>query len=200
MRLKMAALMITLVLVLSACTGGRQTSPEQFVRQHYSGITAYNARGEITADYGDKVYRFAVAISGDLTSGQLEVTAPASVAGTAFRWVDGRGVVSYGDVTLETGGLSPDGLSPVDAMPVVLNALVGGTLVTAGEEQLEGEKVIFLELTPVGFSPEQSTVLVWVEAESCALRRWEITWEGTTVVSCQIAEYSDTTQVDTMEG
>lgn len=199
MRLRMAALMMTLLLVLCACEG-QQTPPEQLVRQHFAALTGFSAQGEITADYGDKVYQFTVSVVGDLYSGTLEVTAPESVAGTAFHWQDGEGVVTFGDLTLETGTLSPDGLSPVDAMPVVLSALTGGTTVTTCTEVLEGEETLFVELIPSGFSAEQSTVLVWLEPERFALRRWEITWEGATVVTCQLTEYSDTTQIDTTEG
>ena len=194
MRQAVAALMMTLLLVLTGCEGQGRPAPEARARQHYAGLTGFSAQGEIRADYGDKVYEFEVSVVGDLTSGTLKVTAPASVAGTSFTWMEGAGAVTYGEITLETGALSPDGLSPVDALPVVLQSLSAGTTVTACRETLEGEEVLFWELAPPNLTAEESTVLVWLDRQDWKLLQWEITSRGTTVVSGTMTQYSDTTE------
>ena len=194
MRQAVAALMMTLLLVVTGCEGQGQPTPEARARQHYAGLTGFTAQGEIRADYGDKVYEFQVSVAGDLNSGTLKVTAPASVAGTSFTWMEGVGAVAYGEITLETGTLSPDGLSPVDAVPVVLQSLATGTTVTACLETLEGEEVLFWELVPPGLTAEESTVLVWLGRQEWDLLGWEITSRGRTVVSGTMTQYSDTTE------
>lgn len=194
MRQALAALMMTLLLLVTGCEGQGQTEPEALARQHYTALTGFTARGEIRADYGDRLYEFGILASGDRSSGTLKITAPASVAGTGFTWRDGAGAVTYEEVTLETGALSPDGLSPVDALPVVLQSMAAGTTVTACRERLEGEEVLFWELIPPNLTAEQSTVLVWLDPATFGLLRWEITSRGTTVVTGILTEYSDTTE------
>jgi len=190
----MAALMMTLLLLLlSGCGGGNETvSQDARLRQNYAGLTSFTGVARVTADYGDKVYQYDISVSGDLSSGTLEVLSPETIAGTGFSWSDGGGVMTYEEVSLETGTLSPDGLSPADAMPLVLNTLATGKQLAAGEETIDGEKTLFLELANASYQEETSTVCVWLAQESGALRRAEITWEGNTVITYSFTEFSYT--------
>lgn len=200
MRLKTAALMMTLLLLLSGCGGGNETtSQDARLRRSYAELTSFAGEARVTADYGDKVYQYDVSVSGDLTSGTLEVRSPEAIAGAGFSWSDGGGVMTYEEVSLETGALSPDGLSPADAMPLILNALATGKQLAAGEETIDGEKTLFLELANVNYQEETSTVCVWLAQESGALRRAEITWEGSTVITCSFTEFSYTFDLSNQE-
>lgn len=199
MRLKLGALMMTLLLALTACgEGSVSSSLDAKLRQQYAGLTGFSARAQVTADYGERVYQYELSLSGDLTQGSLEVISPENIAGTGFSWSDEGGSVSYDGVTLETGSLSSDGLSPTDAMPMILNTLVTGKQLSAGEQSLDGEETVFLELANPAYADESSTVLLWLAREDGAMRRAEVTWEGTTVVTYQFTEftytYEDTNQ------
>ena len=200
MHLRMAALMMTLLLVLTGCGGNANESIEHKVRQNYAALAEFSGRALVTADYGDKVYQYEVEMFGDLDSGSLKVLSPESIAGTGFHWSDDAGSVSYDDVALETGRLSPDGLSPVDAMPLVLEALTTGRLLAFGEEMLEGEETFFLELANPTFQEGAGTVLVWLSPEDHGLRRCEITWDGTTVITCSFTQFTFTTDEYELEG
>ena len=193
MRLKLGALMMTLLLVLTACGEGNVTSSlDAKFRQQYAGLTGFSARAQVTADYGERVYQYELSLTGDLTQGSLEVLSPENIAGTGFSWSDGGGSVSYEGVTLETGSLSSDGLSPTDAMPMILNTLVTGKQLSAGEQTLEGEETVFLELANPAYPDESSTVLLWLAREDGAMRRAEVTREGTTVVTYDFTEFTYT--------
>lgn len=193
MRLKLGALTITLLLALTACGEGSVTAGlDARFRQHYANLTGFTAQAQVTADYGERVYQYELALSGDLTQGSLEVTGPESIAGTSFSWSEGGGAVSYDGVSLETGRLSADGLSPTDAMPMILNTLAAGRQISTGEQVLAGEATVFLELANPAYPDEASTVLAWLAKEDGALRRAEVTMEGTTVVTYDFTAFSYT--------
>lgn len=106
--------------------------------------------------------------------------------------------MSYEGVSLETGALSEDGLSPADAMPMILETLATGRQISTGGQKLDGEDTIYLELANPAYPDESSTVLAWLAREDGALRRAEVTKDGTTVVTCRFTEftytYDDTNQ------
>lgn len=202
MRAKLAAPMMTLLLLvlLAGCGGNGTTAPETRALERYAALTSFSGQAQVTADYGDKVYQYDVTLTGDLASGRLEVTAPKSIAGTGFSWSDGKGSASYGDVTLETGALCPDGLSPVDGMPLILTALTTGKLTSACEETLEGEDTLRLTLANPSYPEGKSEVTVWLSQEDDALRRGEITWEGETVIVYTFTDFTFSTDLQTQEG
>jgi hypothetical protein len=186
---KLAALLIPLLLVLCAC-GGAKENRETLLRQRYCDLTAFAAQAQVTADYGDYLYTYTVTLSGDLTGGSLTVLAPSSIAGTGFSWSEQEGTLTYEEVTLETGPLAQDGLSPVDAMPLMLRALTTGKLCSTGEQTLNGEDTVFLELANPAYGEGESAVLLWLGREDGGLRRGEITWEGTTVITYTFTDFT----------
>ena len=193
MRLRLGALMMTLLLGLTACAGGQGASGwDAKYRSYYAALTGFSGRCVVMADYGTKVYEYELALSGDLTQGEAEVTAPENIAEIRFRWTDEGGTLVYDGVTLETGELSPDGLSPADAMPVVLTALAEGRQISAGEQKLDGEDVIFLELANPKVLDEENRVLCWLAKSDGALRRAEVLSAGMTVVTLVFSEFTYT--------
>lgn len=193
MRLRLGALMMTLLLGLTACAGGQSASGlDAKYRSYYATLTGFSGRCTVTADYGTKVYEYELALAGDLTQGEAEVTAPENIAGVRFQWTDEDGALVYDGVTLETGELSPDGLSPADAAPLVLTALAEGRQLSAGEQKLDGEETVFLELANPKSQDEDNRVLCWLEKSDGALRRAEVLSAGMTVVTLVFSEFTYT--------
>ena len=193
LRFRLGALMMTLLLGLSACAGAQSASGlDAKYRARYAALTEFSGQCTVTADYGSAVYEYAAAISGNLTQGETTVTAPENIAGISFRWTDAAGKLVYDGVTLETGALSPDGLSPADAMPMILNALAAGRQLSTGEQKLDGENVLFLELANPKAEAEDNHVLCWLSCSDGALRRAEVTSGGMTVVTLIFSEFSYT--------
>ena len=182
MRLRLGALMMTLLLGLTACAGGQSASGlDAKYRSYYAALTGFSGRCTVTADYGTKVYEYELALAGDLTQGEAEVTAPENIAGVRFQWADEDGALVYDGVTLETGELSPDGLSPAE-----------GRQLSAGEQKLDGEETVFLELANPKSQDEDNRVLCWLEKSDGALRRAEVLSAGMTVVTLVFSEFTYT--------
>ena len=78
-------------------------------------------------------------------------------------------------MTLETGELSPHGAElRRNAAPLVLTALAQGRQLSAGEQKLDGEETVFLELANPKSQDEDNRVLCWLEKSDGALRRAEV--------------------------
>ncbi len=197
-RIAFVPMMILLLFTLTGCRGAE--APHERYRRDYRDLTAYSGEAKVTADYGDKVYQYCVTIDGDAKGGQIQVTEPESIAGTGYRWEKGSGTATYDDLTLATGHISGDGLSPADAMPVLLEALASGREIAAEEQELNGKQVLFLELGNPNHPEEVSRVQVWLDQTSGALCRGEILWQDKTVITVDFTAFSYTAQQSEIEG
>ncbi len=197
-RIAFVPMMTLLLLLLSGCRGAE--APHERYRRDYQDLTSYEGEAEVTADYGDKVYQYQITLQGNERGGEVEVTEPASIAGTGYRWQKGSCTALCGDITLATGHLSEDGLSPADAMPVLLAALASGREIAAEEQTLDGKDVLFLELSNPNRPEEASRVQVWLDRSNGALCRGEILWQDKTVITVDFNHFSYTAQQTKIEG
>ncbi|MCD8382823.1 MAG: hypothetical protein LUC30_07915 [Clostridiales bacterium] len=194
MRHNRGALMILpIVLLLSGCglLGQSTEAKAQALRAAYQAMAGFRAEAEITADYGDRAYAYTVTLSGDADEGTMTVTAPASIAGTGAAWSGGSASLEYEGISLETGPLSPDGLSPADAMPVILAACQSGSVVESGSPAWgeDGESLYLLLQNPKTADGE-SRVAVWADPETYALRQADILWEENRVISVTFSSFT----------
>lgn len=194
-RARLAAPMMTLLLLclLTGC-GEQTTTRESKALEQYAALTSFSGTAQVTADYGTKVYQYEVQTSGDLTDGRLEVISPENIAGITFCWSEGGGTAQFEDVSLETGSLSPDGLSPVDAMSLFLTTLTTGKLNDSCLEVMGEEEALRLTLANPSYPEGKSEVTLWLSAEDFSLRRGEVAWEGQTVITYQFTDFSFTTE------
>ena len=128
---------------------------------------------ELTADYGDKTYDFAMACKGD-TEGNLSftVTAPDSIAGISGIISGGTGKFQFDDQMLAFEIMSEGLISPVSGPWVMLKALQSGYLTSCGSE---GDG---LRLSIDDSYQENALHLdIWLGAEDIP-ERCEIYWEG----------------------
>ena len=110
----LCVLMMTLWLSLAACGGGA-TGAEQMaldIRGEYLAMEGCSAELAVTADYGQRVYEYGLALEyhreGECV---LTVISPEAVAGVTARLKDGSGSLEYDGVWVETGPLDESGMS-----------------------------------------------------------------------------------------
>ena len=183
--------MILLCLALSACggEGGGGNAAEQLaleIRTEYIAMTACTAGMEVTADYGQRVYTYGMDLSwvqeGDTV---LTLTAPANVAGATARIREGQTWLEYDGARVETGALSPEGLSPVDAVPALIAYAREGFMAECTEETLgETETVRISCREPDAAAGTGTEAELWFDKATHALLRGEIAVDGFTVIQC----------------
>ncbi len=195
MRKRLCALMMTLILPLTACGGaGEENEAEtllQQARSRYLEMTACQGHMDMTADYGQRVYTYGVDFSWEKEGETLlTITAPENVAGAVARIARGETAMEYDGVMLETGPLDAAGLSPIDAVPAILTCLREGFLAECVLEDWDGETRLHLISRDPNAEPGTGTETdLWLDRESLAIVRAELSDGGFTVLRCDCAGF-----------
>ena len=116
------------MLLLTGCGGGIGKAEQEALslRGEYLEMTSCTAQTEITADYGQRVVRYEaeLAVEGDHTV--LHLTAPETVAGLTAHLDGVDSALEFDGVTVETGVLDGEKLTPLNAVPTLLEAIRSG--------------------------------------------------------------------------
>lgn len=199
MKKRLCALMMTLVLPLAACggSGGGNEAEERLteVRGKYLEMTACTGHANLTADYGQRVYTYGIDYTWQREGETLlTLTAPEVIAGTTAHITAGETALEYDGVILETGPLSAEGLTPVDALPALLTYAREGFAAECALEGAEGEEQ---KLHVVCRDPENEPGTgreadLWFNPETGDLLRGEISEGGVAVIQCEISGFAMT--------
>ena len=181
-----------MTLLLTACTAGpAKVSPAEelalAIRGEYLESTAWTAQVEITADYGQRVYQYELTASSDGDETVLTLTAPETVEGITARLTQKDGVLEYDGLSVETGPLDEDGLTPVSALPVLMETARSGYVIACSLE----EKTLRVDCgDPEGTPGEGREVSLWFDAGTHALVRGEIRSGGFRVIACDYLSFT----------
>ena len=195
MRLRMGVLTISLCLALTACGGGAGISPaEQLaldIRGELLETAGCTAQLELTADYGQRVYTYGIDLSWQREGETvLTITAPENVAGITARILEGETALEYDGMRVETGPLDGSGMSPVDAVPVLLDYAEGGFIAACGMETLEEQEVLRVDCRePEAAAGTGRECSLWFDPSTHALLRGELSQNGFTVIQCVFTEF-----------
>lgn len=184
--------MISLILALTACGGpsGGGTAREAAgaIQSQYQDMESFSAQVQLTADYGQRVYTFDLTAEGDGGETVLSLTQPDLVAGVTARMDGEDNVLEYDGLILETGPLDEEGLSPLSAVPVMLEAAGEGYIT---ECLWAEENVLQVRLgDPERVSGQGREILLWFAADTGALTQGEIWSDGVRVIQCEYTDFT----------
>lgn len=180
-----SALMMTL-LVLPGC-GGREERMEtgfETLRQAVTMAEQVETHVELAANYGGTVSAYTLAVTYDGQKTVIEVLAPEMIAGIRASAQKGETTVAYENVILGAGPLDEEGLTPMSALPVMLEAIASGYV-----ELLWMEGDYIAARLYVG---ETSVLTLWIDSQTLTPVSGEIASDGVTVVSCQFTDWKIT--------
>lgn len=195
MRLRTGVLTISVCLALAACGGeAGESGAEQLaldIRGEYLEMAGCTAALEMTADYGQRVYTYGIDLSWQREGETvLAVTAPENVAGVTARILEGETALEYDGMRVETGPLDDSGMSPVDAVPVLLDYAEGGFIAACGMETLEEQEVLRVDCRePEAAAGTGRECSLWFDPSTHALLRGELSQDGFTVIQCVFTEF-----------
>ncbi|NLA87119.1 MAG: hypothetical protein GX847_07545 [Clostridiales bacterium] len=183
-QVKTLALMITLVtsLLLSSCKsagGGHELALE--IRAGLIKADKLEITTSVRADYGDRVYDFTFNYSGNADTGEIAITAPEAIAGLKAEVSVSGGTLEYDGAVLDTGAVTKDGLSPAEALPVLISQWQTGYISGCNHEKL-GDFDTLAVTTDISETVRQRT---WFDVKSHLPVRSELTDSGKTVITCE---------------
>ncbi len=178
-----SVLMIPLLL-LAGC-GEREAELESLfggLREEMIAAERVTLTASITADRGQTVEKYVLAADWDGRRTTMEVLAPELIAGVraSVKW--GEAEIAYEGVLLDAGPLDGAGLTPVSAVPAILDALAGGHVELMWWEGQQAAARIY--------TGEDSSCTVWLDPDSGAPTAAEFLSGGRTVLSCTITGWT----------
>lgn len=187
--------MILLMLALGGCGGNGKNSEEAMaleIRTDYLAMTACSGTAEIRADYGQRVYDYTIDFTwqkdGDMV---LTITQPEEVAGVTAILHQGETLLQYEDVRLETGPVSPEGLSPVDSIPAFLEYVRSGSITQCGSELLDTVEALRIQCgDPEAAMGSGTEAILWFDKETHALIQGELRSDGFAVIQCKFTAFT----------
>ena len=188
MRRFMAFFVSFALFFLSSCTGQGPLALFEDIRAFYSGAQALSISADVTADYGGTIFEFTLLYSGSIAGGRIEVLAPETVAGIQADVSFEDGVtLRYDGAELYTGALSPDGLSPVDCIPVMLRQWCSGYISAAGYDSVMG-----IDALQVDFDIDGVLLRTWFDRETWIPVTAEFVNGNAVVITCVFRDVADT--------
>ncbi len=190
-RIRFAVLTMTLCLTLTACGGTDKTMQAALDLRSAlleAGGCCFSA--EITADFGETVFTFAAdcEYTADAKT-RVAITALETIAGITATVADDGASVEYDDLLLDFGTLAGGHAAPVAAPSILALCWAGEYIDSTGQE---GENILVTYLR--GYDSGELTVLTRLSAETGLPVAGEVIWDGQTVLSVTITDFSYLTE------
>lgn len=180
MKKSLLVLFLAACMLLSACGNAAEQKYLAFSRE-LSAKDTLSFTAELTASYPDRRAAFSLRYSLENGVQRVTVLSPASISGISARVERGSTALEYDGLILDTGDLDGYGLSPMSALPLLVDALCRAHADAFWTE--EDESVVKL------LYDDHASVQVWFSGEMIPLRA-ELICDGSVTVTCDIKNWS----------
>ena len=173
-----------LLFLLTAC-GGEEPDPVAQLQRQYAAVTSATMEAEITCHYEDEVREYTL----------LCAYAPENLAGISAAVENGTLTLSYDDLSLDAGVYSAAAVSPVAALPKLMEAAGRGYPAEQSEEVLDERDCIRMGCD---LSDDTGTLYTtWFDKETLLPLRSEIATDGVLVFEVAWSRFEVTGQAET---
>ena len=183
---------LMMTLLLAGCGGGGGNEAEELalsIRGEYLAMDNCTVQAAITADYGQRVYEYEMAVAVGEEETVLTLSAPETVAGLTARLTGEENLLEFDGVSVETGPLDENGLTPVSAVPALLEAARSGYITACALEE-DGTLLRMDCGNPAGSPGSGTETSLWFDASTHALIRGEVSVDGFRVILCEFSQFT----------
>lgn len=179
---------LMMTLLLSACAdGGGELTAEELacqIRTEYSAASVCTGSAVVTADYGLRVYDFTLDFvwrrEGETT---LTVTDPEALAGLTAVVGKGESRLEFQGVSLGTGDLTGEGLTPLEYLPAVMDYIVDGYMAECVYETVGERETLHILFRDPDHKPQEGLECsLWFDKTTHMLLRAELSQNGCSVL------------------
>ena len=165
-----------LMLLLTACGGGAEKDLAADLQAQYAAVAEAVMEADITCHYKDEVRTYTMLCAYTPLSSTITVLAPANLAGISATVAEGQLQLSYEDVSLDAGSYSAAAISPIAALPNLMEAAASGYITEQSGEELNGRSCLRLACD----LPDDDSTLyaTWFDQETLLPLRSEISSGG----------------------
>lgn len=191
MRKGVICVLMTTLLLAGCGTAGVSEAEELAltIRGEYLAMDRCAVQAAVTADYGQRVYQYEMAVSVNGEGTSLTLSAPETVAGLTARLSGEENLLEFDGVSVETGPLDGDGLTPVSALPALLEAARSGYITACALEE-DGTLLRMDCGDPAGSPGTGTEYILWFDAAAHTLVRGEVSVDGFRVILCEFSGFT----------
>ena len=180
-----------LCLLLTACGGSlgdRDREAFLSIRTELLRRETLTLRADLRADYGDRVYDYRLAYTGDADGGVLRFEAPLELEGVAVELEEGHARLRYRDLMLDTGALVREE-SPAQCFPLLIRTWLRGSVSQCWHEARNGEDCVAAEFR-LGETGAEDRILcrTWFRRETGEPVYAELEKDGRVCLLCAMLE------------
>lgn len=170
-----------LLLLLTACGGGGKKEEDLTaqLQAQYAAVASATMEADITCHYEDEVREYTLLCAYTPQASTVTVLSPANLAGISATVENGTLSLSYDGISLDAGSYSAAAISPVAALPKLMEAAANGYPSEQSEEAV-GERTC-LRLACDLESDEGILYTTWFDQETLLPLRSEISADGALV-------------------
>ena len=167
-----------LMLLLTAC-GGEEKDPAAELQDQYANLAGAVMEAEVSCHYADEDRAYTLLCDYAPERSTVTVLSPANLAGISATVENGTLTLSYEDISLDAGGYSAAAISPVAALPKLMQAAASGYVTEKSEETVGARPCLRLACD---LPDDEGTVYTtWFDQETLLPLRSEISAEVTVV-------------------
>ena len=165
-----------LILLLTACGAGEETNETAQLQQQYAAVESATMEAEIVCHYDDEIRKYTLLCAYTPERSTVTVLSPENLSGISAQVENGTLTLSYDDISLDAGTYSAAAVSPVVALPKLMEAAAWGYPTEQSEEML-GERTCIRMACDLSDAPG-TLYTTWFDAQSLLPLRSEITVDG----------------------
>ena len=183
--MKKLSVLLIVLLFLGGCSGKQEELERAMTLRAKLLASECSFDAKITADYGDKLYVFAMTCQGD-SRGNLAftVTEPESIAGIKGILSQDGGKLTFDDTALAFPLMADEQLTPVSAPWILLKTLRGGYLTSANME----EELLHLTIDD-SYEEDALQLDIWLDGQNLPVQS-DILYDGRRILTVQVSNFT----------
>ena len=181
MKRKMLPVLLCLCLLLTGCGGHEREKRFVSFSQALSEAAQLRFTAELKLNLGGEPLSFTLAYQRDAEGQRVEILKPERVAGVKAHVAPGSSTLEFEGLILDLGPLDPYGLSPMNALPTLVEALCAGHLDSHWEE--DGDLACRLIVD------DHRAATVWFRSEEMVPLRAELQSGEKLNITCEIQDW-----------
>lgn len=173
---------LCIIITFSSCSKGGKSAQERAeeLQELYLTVSDFIIDIEMTANYGEYIYTCGINYEGTSDFGNAEITSPDEIKGLQITIADGGSSIVFDGAELYMGKLADNSISPMSSIPAMLQCWQEGYITQCAYESIDNYDTIAVETSLSG----DSFLMTWFDLESNHPVRAEITYDGTTIITC----------------
>lgn len=169
-------------LLLTGCGSGKSEKQFEEFSANVRQQSSLRFTAEMRAEYDDHTAKFTLAYEGNGDKCSVTVIEPEIVSGITMRFEDGKMALDCNSISIDTGFLDENGLTPINALPLIVKAMGSGHLDSCSRE----DSMTVWHIVP----SDDITVALWVDSSTMTPARAELVSGGRVRIFCDFTQWN----------